>query len=460
MSELQGMGQCGPVSRPDHWIGIEADYQSHDDHPASRLVSISRRDLGHHNLILGRTGSGKTVALTHLISGAILRGDSFVVIDPRGDQVHDVLTLLAGRVDPSLVKVVNLRDSSPLMGFDPLSGSGLPHQRALNVLSTVKANADSFGVQLEETARHFLEALTEVGEPLTQLEPAFYEDGYRSWLLTRIETDSTRNFIIRYHEMRDDRKATLASPVMNKFSGLFATRKLRAILSDRNPIDLYSHLNQDGSILLVSLAIDETSLAGRAMGSMIFGSLIQAMYSRIVIPELQRNPVLLVLDEFSHFATEDIDSVLIEGRKFGCHAILAHQSLCQLSPKLKSLALGNVGQKLIFGLGRDDAQMLSADLTGDRKAIDFTRLPVGSCILKRGNKELVGVEINTPIGNGGVLDSNGRKFLAQIHDAHANKPYQAPVLPIGQPTEKKKPRTSASERPTCSKPETSLEDWF
>jgi hypothetical protein len=104
--------------------------------------------------------------------------------------------------------------------------------------------------------------------------------------------------------------------------------------------------------------------------------------------------------------------------------------------------------------------MLSADLTGDRKAIDFTKLPVGSCILKRGTKELVGVEINTPIGNGGVLDPQGWKFLAEVHEAHPNKPYQAPEFSPVQPTEKKEPRTNASERPNVSRPETSLEDWF
>ena len=268
-----------------------------------------------HSLILGRTGSGKTVAITHLIAGCIERGDSLVLIDARGDQVNDVLTLLAGRVEPSLVKVLDLRDSSPHMGFDPLGGTGLPHKRALNVLSTIKAGAESFGVQLEETLRYVLTALAESGEPLTQLEAALYDDPYRAWLMERAETENVRSFLWRYHELRDDRKATLAAPVMNKVSGLFATRKLRAILSDRNPIDLAKHLNQDGSILLVSLAIDETAVVGRAFGSMLLGCLTQTMFSRVGQAEHQRNPVLLVLDEFSHFADEDIDSIIAEGRR-------------------------------------------------------------------------------------------------------------------------------------------------
>lgn len=457
---MQERDQASETSRPDHWIGIEADYQSHQDHPATKLYSISRRDLAVHGLMLGASGSGKTVALTHLIAGAILRGDSLVLIDARGDQVNDVLTLLEGRVEPSLVKVIDLRDSSPHMGFDPLGGAGLPHKRALNVAATVKAGSESFGVQLEETLRYFLTALAEASEPLTQLEPAFYDNAYRAWLIERVNSENVKGFLTRFHEMRDDRRAALAMPVMNKLSGVFATRKLRAILSDRSPVNLTDHLNQDGSILLVSLAVDETADVGRMFGSLFLGCLTQTMFSRVGQAEHRRNPVLLVLDEFSHFAGEDISSIIAEGRRFGFSVVCAHQTLSQVGSSLRSLILGNVGLKLAFRLGRDDANTMSADLTGDRKALDLTRLPVGTCLVKKGNKSLVGVEINTPIGNGGVLDADGRRFLAQIHEAHPNKPYQAPEFQPGQLTKKKEPRTSAPERPNVSRPETSLEDWF
>lgn len=463
MNTGQGTGQ---ITRPqfkklDHWIGIEADYQSQPNHPATKLVSISRRDLAVHGLILGASGSGKTVCLTHLVAGAILRGDSFVLIDARGDQVNDALTLLADRVEPSLVKVIDLRDSGPHMGFDPLGGSGLPHKRALNVAATVKAGSDSFGVQLEETLRYFLTALAEAGEPLTQLEAALYEDPYRLWLLDRIESENVRGFVSRYHAMRDDRKATLAMPVMNKLSGVFATRKLRTILSDRNPINLQSHLNQDGSILLVSLAIDETADVGRMFGSLFLGCLTQTMFSRVGQAEHHRNPVILVLDEFSNFASEDIASIIAEGRRFGFSMVLAHQTLSQVGASLRSLILGNVGLKLMFRLGRDDAQTMSADLTGDRKALDLTKLAVGSCIVKKGNKELMGVEVNTPIGNGGVLDREGRAFLTQIHDAHPSQPYQAPAPKIEQAAKEPAPKpTRRRESKPAAQQGISLEDWL
>lgn len=448
-------------TRPEHWIGIEADYQEHQDHPATRLFSVSRRDLAVHGLILGASGSGKTVCLTHLLAGAIKRGDSFVLVDARGDQVNDALTLLAGRVDPSLVKVIDLRHSTPHMGFDPLGGAGLPHKRALNIASTIKAGSDSFGVQLEETLRYFLIALAEAGEPLTQLEAAFYADEYRSWLIGQVKTEAVRAFIARFHSMKEDRRAALAMPVMNKLSAVFATPKLRSILSDRNAINLAQHLNQDGSVLLVSLAVDETADVGRVFGSLFLGCLTQTMFARVGEAEHKRNPVLLLLDEFSNFASEDLSSVIAEGRRFGFSLICAHQTLSQVGPSLRSLILGNVGLKVIFRLGRDDSQAMSADLTGDRKALDLTRLPIGTCIVRRGNQKLVGVEVNKPIGNGGVLDSPARTFLAEIHRQHPSKAYEQPLLATSSTsTQPAAPPEHSKSRKKRANQTSSLEDWL
>ena len=406
--------------RPDHWIGIEADYRSREGHPSQYLYSLSRRDLATHALLLGKTGSGKTVCLTHFVAGAILRTESFVLVDARGDQVNDVLTLLAGRVEPERVKIIDLRDSSPHMGFDPLRGSSVPHKRALNVLETIRAMSDGWGVQLDETLRNILIALAETDEPLTEVERMLYDASYRRIILRGNLSESVRAFLERFDAMREDRQASLAMPVMNKISSLFATRKLRAILRDQNPINLQAHLECPGNIVLVSLAIDETAAVGRAFGSMFLGCLTQTMFSRVDEPEHRRNPVLLFLDEFSHFAGEDIDVILAEGRRFGFSAVLAHQTLSQVPPSLRSMVLGNVGAKLIFRLGRDDAETMSADLTGDRKAIDFTKLRVGTCVAAKADGSLAGVEINTRIGNGGALEADALDFRDQVHEEHPN----------------------------------------
>lgn len=416
--------------RRDHWIGIEADYQDKPGHPSEYLYKVSREDLATHALLLGKTGSGKTVCLTHLVAGAILRKESFVLVDARGDQVNDVLNLLAGRVEPERVKVIDLRDSTPHMGFNPLYGSGLAHKRALNVLETIRSMNDGWGVQLEETLRNFLTGMAECYAPLTELERALYDPDYRELLIGWTRTENVKAFITRFHEMREDRQTSLAMPVMNKVSSLFATRKLREILQDQNSINLYEHLETRGNIVLVSLAIDETAGVGRAFGSMFLGCLTQTMFERVTEPEQYRPPVMLVLDEFSHFADEDIGVILAEGRRFGFSVVLAHQTLSQVSPHLRSMTLGNVGVKFVFRLGRDDSQTMSADMTGDPRAIDFTKLRVGTCIAQKGNFPLVGVEINAPIGSGGGLDADGQDYLQAVHRKHPNWQYNDPVTEV------------------------------
>jgi hypothetical protein len=75
----------------------------------------------------------------------------------------------------------------------------------------------------------------------------------------------------------------------------------------------------------------------------------------------------LAVDEFQKFSANEgsvrvLAEVLSECRKFGLHLCLAHQSLSQLeSPRLQG-ALEQAQIKVIFGTGRQTAQVIAGDL--------------------------------------------------------------------------------------------------
>lgn len=80
-------------------------------------------------------------------------------------------------------------------------------------------------------------------------------------------------------------------------------------------------------------------------------------------PGAQRTPFYFSIDEFQDFcANEGTDKtlaqILSECRKFGLHMTLAHQTLAQLSERMKG-ALGNIQLKVIFGVPREDAEILA-----------------------------------------------------------------------------------------------------
>jgi DNA helicase HerA-like ATPase len=111
----------------------------------------------------------------------------------------------------------------------------------------------------------------------------------------------------------------------------------------------------------------------------------------------------------------DFESILAEGRRFGFSIVLAHQTLAQLTPKLRSVILGNVGVKVVFRTGYQDAEVLNRDLAGIKGAFDLPSLPVGEAVLWRRGEFPFQIEINAPlIDDVGSVSQSAREFLARL----------------------------------------------
>lgn len=406
----------GAEFAPEHWIGVLRGCEDMVYYPWPYLVQIPPQELRTHALVIGSTGSGKTNLLHHLIAQDILLGHSLCVLDLRGDLVASVLELAADRVDPSLVRLIDLREKNRPCGYSPLAGSGEPYFRALNVLDVVASEADSWGVQLAETLRNALLLLAEINAPLTQLEALFTDRQFRHDALARCRAESVIRFWQRYEELSPDRQHAFALPVLNKISLLLSTPSLRKILGHPHPFDLGAHLNTPGSMTLVSLAVDEMHAAGRMMGRMILSSICREVFSRVQVGEGSRNPVRLYVDEFEHFGQAEFETILAEGRRFGLSLVLAHQTLSQLSPKMRSMILNNVGTKLVLRCGREDASVLCKDLMGDEYRLELEKLRVGDAVLWQRSGTLVQIQVNEPLLESvGSQSAECRAFVDAIY---------------------------------------------
>jgi hypothetical protein len=453
---------------PEHWIGavVGAD-------PASvpllgaELVSLPPSLLKTHALLIGSTGCGKTNALHHLVAQDILLGHSFCILDMRGDFSEAALELCVGRVPPPSMLVLDLRDKDVPFGFDPLSGEGEAYFRALGILDAVESESASWGVQLSETLRYALMLLAETGFRLTDLERLLTDLTFLLTCLDLCRSESVLSFFQRFAELSADKRMALAMPVLNKLAPLLATDRLRRILGHSNPIDLGAHLNRRGSVTLVSLSVDELHASGRMFGRIFLASLCRELFSRVGTPESRRNPVRLFVDEFEHFGTGEFETILAEGRRFGLSLILAHQTLAQLSTKMRSLILGNVGTKLVFRCGREDGPVLSRDLTGDPRAIDFAQFETGEAMLSNRSIGTVRIEINEPIiRDGGGLSRAARRFRDEINAYHASKTVRQANVTSQRARHQSKPAEpqtapagkNATPRPPRKPP--ALEDWL
>lgn len=82
------------------------------------------------------------------------------------------------------------------------------------------------------------------------------------------------------------------------------------------------------------------------------------------MPEADRKPLVVYLDEFQACATEHVAEAIDETRKYRLRLVLAFQSLGQIDGRAHRAAVGasiiaNVGNLVSFRLGVDDARILS-----------------------------------------------------------------------------------------------------
>ncbi len=412
-----------------HWIGIRKGWEEMGLPLGEVLVPLQIPLMRTHSLLIGATGSGKSTAIHHLIAQDVLTGHPFIVLDMRGDLVNAALEICAEHVDPGDVALFDLRERERPLGFSPLFGSGEPYIRSLGVLDVIASESESWGVQLAESLRMAVMLLAETVCPLTDIEKIFFNAGFRELLVSKCRNEQVVNFWNRYSALNQDRQSALATPVLNKVSLLFASESLRRTLGNPRPLDLGRHLNKPGSITLVSLAVDELHSAGRMFGSMMLSSITREVFSRVNIPEGKRNPIHLYVDEFEHFGTKEFENILAEGRRFGLSLVLAHQTLQQLNPKIRSMILNNVGVKLVFRTGREDSQILSKDLSGDPKAFDLTQLAVGEAILSTRHEGPTVIEINAPLFRDvGVRSLEAKRFIEAVMARNPEWIAPAPVI--------------------------------
>jgi len=346
-----------------------------EDHPGSakkprsaRVATISPEARRRHLYVLGATGTGKTNLFLRLIESDIAHQRAFCVIDLRGDLVDRILPRLAETAPPAAWRerllLIDLRHSEDIVGFNPLLGEGDVYNRALHILSVLKQQSESWGVQLEESLRNCLIALAEAGWSLLEIEPLLTNTGFRNEVLAQISDSHVKNFFTRYEQMSGSNQLAAASAVLNKVTPLIAIPQLRLLYGQRTSFSFRRLLDeQPGMIILISLAKDQLHDAGRLAGGLFVSAFETAIMSRIDQPESDRIPVHLYVDEFETMAAERFESIVAEGRRFGLGLGLSHQNLSQLSPALRNILRNIVHTQVYFQTGALDAAELAKEIS-------------------------------------------------------------------------------------------------
>ena len=323
-----------------------------------------RADRGRHIYILGQTGTGKSGALELLTISDIYYDQGFALIDPHGDYAQHILKFIPERRVDDVV-YFNPADTSYPIGFNPLeitdpSLKGHVSSELVGVLK--RLFAESWGPRLEYILRYTLLALLDYpNSTMLDITRMLTDRKFRSAVIEYIDDPVVKSFwVTEFASWNDKFAAEAVAPVLNKVGAFTANPMIRNIIGQPKSTFNIRKIMDEGKILIVNLS---RGLMGEdnagILGAMMVTKIQLAAMGRADMPETQRRPFYLYVDEFQNFATDSFATILSEARKYGLNLTVANQYIAQMSEAVRDAVFGNVGTIICFRISPDDAPFLT-----------------------------------------------------------------------------------------------------
>jgi hypothetical protein len=344
-----------------------------EDKNQYQMAKISNVDRNSHFYVIGSTGVGKSKFLEYLIMQDILEGRGVGVVDPHGDLIEHLKGYLAVGYGVSDTKIealmnniilIDPTDPNYTVSFNPLEKlPGVPAAEQVNELvsSFKKIWADSWGNRMEDLLRNSLICLSEAELPLTDLSALLSKKSFREAVLRKVENPVAREYFDRFNALGYRVQVTWAESTMNKMNAVFADERIRQIFSSKKSTFNLREAMDTGKVVLVKLDKGRLKDAANLLGALIVAQMQIAAFSRSNVPEKDRTPFYLYLDEFQNFASDSFSTILSEARKYGLYVCMAHQILSQIDNDLRDLILSCAGIQVYFRLNRQDASLLAKE---------------------------------------------------------------------------------------------------
>lgn len=343
------------------------------------LFGISAADHQHHVYIIGKTGSGKTTLLRNMLIQHIAHGHGVGLLDPHGDLAGEILNHIPSWRTDDLIHF-DPGDAEYPIGFNPLANVP-PDDRHLVASGIVGAFKsiwrDSWGARLEYILYNAIAALLDsTNVSLLGVNRLLIDAAYRGWVVRQIRDPFVREFWLGEYENYDDRfQREAIAPIQNKVGQFLLSPLIRNILGQvKNKVSIPLAMNR-GQVFVANLAKgrlgeDKSNL----IGSLLVTQFHLAAMQRVNLPQEDRLPFYLFIDEFQSFSTDSFVSILAEARKYGLCLILSHQYVDQVPLPIRQAVFGNVGTLISFRVGHTDAEALQSEFGEEFVADQFVDL--------------------------------------------------------------------------------------
>jgi len=391
-------------------------------------VTIGSEQRLRHAHLVGASGTGKSTLLLNMLAQDMAHGHGFALIDPHGDLIDHVLAHVPdGRI--SDVILVDPADTDFPIAFNILSANSELEKTLLasDLVAVFRRLSTSWGDQMTSVLSNAILAFLESsrGGTLADLRRFLVEPEYRKEFL---QTVQDREVVYYWQKEFPLLAGRPQAPLLTRLDTFLRPRLVRGMVTQPKSLD-FSAIMNEGKILLVKLAqgaIGEENAA--LLGSLFVAKVHQLALGRQSIAEQDRRPFFVYLDEFQHFVTPSMATLLTGARKYRIGLVLAHQELRQLWNQDRDVAgavLANAATRICFRVGDDDAKKLE-DGFSSFTARDIQNLGVGQaiCRVDRADSDF---SLDAPPPLPGVADAVDRqhRVVQASRERYASRPLVA-----------------------------------
>jgi len=350
----------------------------------TQQVTIGSEQRMRHAHLVGASGTGKSTLLLNMLAQDMAHGHGFALIDPHGDLIDHVLAHVPdGRIND--VILVDPADTEFPIAFNILSANSELEKTLLasDLVAVFRRLSTSWGDQMTSVLSNAILAFLESprGGTLADLRRFLVEAEFRKEFLQTVQDREVVYYWQREFPLLAGRPQ---APLLTRLDTFLRPRLVRGMVTQPKSLD-FSAIMNEGKILLVKLAqgaIGEENAA--LLGSLFVAKIHQLALGRQSIAAQDRRPFFVYLDEFQHFVTPSMATLLTGARKYRIGLVLAHQELRQLWNQDRDVAgavLANAATRICFRVGDDDAKKLE-DGFSSFTARDIQNLGVGQAICR------------------------------------------------------------------------------
>ena len=363
------------------------------------LLPLSERSK--HLYIVGKTGSGKTSLLLHLIREDLEAGRGVAVVAPEAELFRDWLLPIIPpeRADDVIYFAPGQSDNT--ITLNPLAVEpNRDAKRAAGELATILRRAfgeEDFGARATPIVANALACLASLPHAtLWDFKRLLIDTTFRARVLASVDDPYVREFWLSTYPSYPKGSHL---PILNRLDQFLRPVAIRQAFC--HPVSSFSirRVIESQGILFLDLSrLDPDAMT--LLGQLFLSAFQLELMRREEIPEDERLPFHLYADEFQSFAGAAEGTwreLLSRGRRYGLALTLAHQHPSQLSTELQEEILGNVGSICAFGLSAKDAYALRREFLEEDPS-DFSVRPIAQ-------ETIVGLKVGQAIArlSGGAL---------------------------------------------------------